>query len=511
MARWRSRTGSPSSAPPAPDPPGADPRRARRCWRSIGATRPRPCCGRAGSTTISPPPTRRLSRTLRCRPASRRPAARLDRLLWDGRTEQARRMLGWVAGPARAVGAPAWRCRPVLPMSTRPWQRCRRPRPATRPAVRPAALAGGQRQRGRRARDPAAAAAAAGPAGTLVGGAAGGDPRRRRPGRSSSPTAGERRRQPAGAARAEANGWRAGSPPVHRPAATGGPRISSGCGRRSARRSAVPGPATGWPGRGRCAGDRPAAAGLVQAGGRLAAHVLRPARGAGDRRRPARPGAAAPQPAAGRAARPCAGARRHGWPGCSAGRAARMRRSRFLRHSGYATAGDPEALRGGRAGPASAAVPTGAWPRPGPRPATAPIWSARSFPLPRVAGVPASGRRPAGAGPAACGGPAGKPVRSRRAQRRRCAGADAADAGHRRRRSRAELGVPSPAPGLIADPDYNVRLGASIWRGSWTVSTSEPALALAAYNAGPAGSRNGSRPMATRAARTAIGWSTGSS
>ena len=49
-----------------------------------------------------------------------------------------------------------------------------------------------------------------------------------------------------------------------------------------------------------------------------------------------------------------------------------------------------------------------------------------------------------------------------------------------------ELGVPFAKGRLTTDPDYNVRLGASYLRGQLSRFDDEPALALAAYNAGPA-------------------------
>jgi soluble lytic murein transglycosylase len=49
-----------------------------------------------------------------------------------------------------------------------------------------------------------------------------------------------------------------------------------------------------------------------------------------------------------------------------------------------------------------------------------------------------------------------------------------------------ELGIPFSKSRLISDPDYNVRLGALYLRGQLDRFDDEPVLALAAYNAGPA-------------------------
>ena len=104
MSSSRSRIGSPSL-------PGASHERGRgvsstprHCSPRAGAAKPPHCCARPGSKTILRRTRRRvLPRPLRDRPGANHDAARLDRLLWDERIDQARRMLPRVGGDDRAV------------------------------------------------------------------------------------------------------------------------------------------------------------------------------------------------------------------------------------------------------------------------------------------------------------------------------------------------------------------------------------------------------------------------
>ena len=108
-----------------------------------------------------------------------------------------------------------------------------------------------------------------------------------------------------------------------------------------------------------------------------------------------------------------------------------------------------------------------------------------AFPLPRVAGVPGRTATACRAGAGAGRGAPGEPVRPGRAQPRRCPGPDAADAGDR------AGDVARAGRALLAGPaDRATRTTMSGWAPAISARQlerfdNEPALALAAYNAGP--------------------------
>ena len=107
--RWTPRSRSTSVSPSSADshaahPPGADAvrRGPDRGWPA--ARGGRRICGRPGSRTISARPRSSCSSTATVRISTAEAhAARLDRLLWDGRIDQARRMLPRVGPSERAL------------------------------------------------------------------------------------------------------------------------------------------------------------------------------------------------------------------------------------------------------------------------------------------------------------------------------------------------------------------------------------------------------------------------
>ena len=242
-----------------------------------------------------------------------------------------------------------------------------------------------------------------------------------------------------------------------------------------------------WAGRAAAArGDRQAAAGWYKRAAAHPQHVLRPARrrgaGPGDRR-PRSPQRRSPPPPP---ARPCAGA-------TPARLAAPVLPART---AGCGAALLPPSRLRGRRRPGRRCGPWSS----SPASATAPdlvlavtraaagngTYLVRdAFPLPRLPAFRADRRRPARAGPGAGRGAPGEPVRPDRAQPRRCHGPDAADAGDRAG-GRGELGLPFSE----AAPDRRPRLQCPARRAAICARQldrfdSEPALALAAYNAGP--------------------------
>ena len=156
----------------------------------------------------------------------------------------------------------------------------------------------------------------------------------------------------------------------------------------------------------------------------------------------------------------------------------------FFRHLGYEAADDPRSSRPWSSSRKAAAGPTSSWPRPAVPPATAPIWCAKSYPLPRIAGfrrdhdgmaepalVLAVARQESLFDPVA----------------RSSAGAMGLMQlmpGTAQTVSR-ELGEDYTRGRLVRDPDYNIRLGAYYLGQQLARFDHEPVLALAAYNAGP--------------------------
>ena len=202
-------------------------------------------------------------------------------------------------------------------------------------------------------------------------------------------------------------GWRCSSPASRRPRAG----ISSGCGPPWRRRSAGAAPATGRAGPPPRSGASDAAAGWYERAaaypnsfyGQLAAAEIGP-----------RPD----QPASRRHGGLAGGARRAAAAHAGgAGRPVLPLRAGPLRPALLPASG----LRGGRRSARSsrpwstsrraAGAPTSCWRRPAPRPATARIWCAKSYPLPRIAGFRARSRRHGRAGAGAGRGPPGEPVR----------------------------------------------------------------------------------------------------
>ena len=494
--RWiessRSRSGSPSSRRAQPRTRQGRLLYAQALLAAGRSGEAAALCARAGSRTISAPTEERaVPRALRRRHLRRGPrgparppaVGRADRPgaahVAAGRRRRAGR--GHGTAQAAAVGDPGVEAGAGgVPAAAR-----RDPGPA----VRPAALAARARQRRRRARDPAEPAGGAAPAGDVVARAGQGDPRsdRERSFKLAYRLASASRQKSGRAASPRPNGSRAGWPCSSRgqPEAAPAPFRAAVAGGRDADQ---PGRAGYWAGRAAAAmGDvgRPPPTGTT---------VLRPIRTASTGS--SRPSELGRDPATarcrrqptprGRARSAAPPRRRPRWRASSAAPASPATRSPSSAISATRRPTTPTQLAGGG--------------RSGAR-----LQSRR----PRAGRDPRGGRQRRLSGPGSLSRCRASPRFARRTMtarpsrrwcwpwpdRRACStppraappapGPDAADARHRRRRCRASSASPSPSSRLTRDPDYNVRLGAFYLGQQLARFDDEPALALAAYNAGP--------------------------